>query len=207
MATEFNNLCSLAAEFHFPTFEQQLEAIRNEHLEPAIDWRLDYMSRNKYYTYEEQQPQVPPPLDRLKVGDFYVTRHSNLCDVHVTFHMVADSSSVNNENINSRHPLVMGLRNVLKVASMSSVTTLTIPLLLSHQMDEVMTIAWCMKRAELIYKCVKGFMMEVATWGGSEIRTLQFLVPKDIDQDVFAKLALMLPSIFRISNPIRAVIK
>ena len=30
-----------------------------------------------------------------------------------------------------------------------------------------------MKRAELVYKCVKGFMMEVASWGGSEIKTLQ----------------------------------
>ena len=30
-----------------------------------------------------------------------------------------------------------------------------------------------MKRAELVYKCVKGFMMEHATWGGSEIKTLQ----------------------------------
>jgi hypothetical protein len=30
-----------------------------------------------------------------------------------------------------------------------------------------------MKRAELVYKCVKGFMMEAASWGGSEIKTLQ----------------------------------
>ena len=79
-----------------------------------------------------------------------------------------------------------------------------VPLLLSHTMEESMTIAWCMKRAELVYKCVKGFMMEVASWGGQEIKTLQFLVPKDIDQAVFSKLALMLPTIFRVSNPIRA---
>ena len=36
-----------------------------------------------------------------------------------------------------------------------------------------------MKRAELVLKCVKGFMMEVASWGGSEIKTVQFLVPRD----------------------------
>ena len=34
----------------------------------------------------------------------------------------------------------------------------------------------CMKRAELVYKCVKGFMMEVASWGGSEIKTLQVFI-------------------------------
>jgi hypothetical protein len=41
-----------------------------------------------------------------------------------------------------------------------------------------MTIPWCVKRAELVFKCLKGFMMEMASWGGSLISTLQFLVPE-----------------------------
>ena len=41
-----------------------------------------------------------------------------------------------------------------------------------------MTIPWCMKRAELIFKCVKGFMMELAMYSGQQSRTIQFLVPK-----------------------------
>jgi hypothetical protein len=94
-------------------------------------------------------------------------------------------------------------RNVLKTASLSDVTTLTLPLLLTHEMSEEMTVAWCMKRAELVFKCVKGFMMEVSTWGGSEIKTLQFLVPKQIDTEVFDRLTAMLAGIFRTSNPIR----
>ena len=55
-------------------------------------------------------------------------------------------------------------RNVLKTASLSDVTTLTLPLLLTHDMSEEMTVAWCMKRAELVLKCVKGFMMEVSSY-------------------------------------------
>ena len=207
MTKEFNKLCNQATEFHFPSFEQQLESIRNEHLEPAISWRLDYIAKNRSLFHPEENQadldQMNPPLDRLKCGDFYVTKHSNLSDVHVVFHMVTDDTVLQG-NIGSRHPVVMGLRNVLKMASMSSVTTITVPLLLSHTMEETMTIPWCMKRAELIYKCVKGFLMEVASWGGSEIKTLQFLVPKDIDHDVFMKLSTMLPTIFRTSNPIRA---
>lgn len=70
-------------------------------------------------------------------------------------------------------------------------------------MCEEMTVQWCMKRAELVFKCVKGFMMEVSSWGGAEIKTLQFLVPKMIDPDVFVRLVNMLASIFRTSNPIR----
>ena len=34
-----------------------------------------------------------------------------------------------------------------------------------------------MKRAELVFKCVKGFIMEMATYGRQESRTIQFLVP------------------------------
>ena len=205
MTNEFNKLCNQSTEFHFQSFEQQLESIRNEHLEPAISWRLDYISRNRYYKEEcGQNDQLnPPPLDRLKCGDFYVTRHSNLSDVHVVFHMITDESVLQG-NIGSRHPVVMGLRNVLKMASMCSVTTITVPLLLSHTMEETMTIPWCMKRAELLYKCLKGFLMENSSWGGSEIRTLQFLIPPDVSPDVFSKLSLMLPTIFRTSNPIRA---
>ena len=33
MTNEFNKLCNQSTEFHFPSFEQQLESIRNEHLE------------------------------------------------------------------------------------------------------------------------------------------------------------------------------
>lgn len=41
-----------------------------------------------------------------------------------------------------------------------------------------MTVQWCTKRAELIFKCVKGFMIEMASWGGSELKNLQFLIPQ-----------------------------
>ena len=62
-------------------------------------------------------------------------------------------------------------RNVLKTASLSDVTTLTLPLLLTHDMSEEMTVAWCMKRAELVLKCVKGFMMEDSSYYRIEKRT------------------------------------
>ena len=39
-------------------------------------------------------------------------------------------------------------------------------------------MAWCLKRVELVYKCVKGFMMEMVSWGGSDTRTIHFIVPK-----------------------------
>ena len=61
-----------------------------------------------------------------------------------------------------------------------------------------MTVNWCLRRAELIFKCVKGlhsqhslntqtvatcfhytgYMIECSTWAGNEPITIQFLVPQ-----------------------------
>lgn len=70
------------------------------------------------------------------------------------FHLVCDES-VRSGDINSRHPVLLGLRNVLRTAVMSDVTTLTVPLLLVHELSEEMTVPWCLRRAELVFKCVK----------------------------------------------------
>ena len=34
--------------------------------------------------------------DSLRAGDFYVTRHSNLCDAHLVFHLVCDDTVMSN---------------------------------------------------------------------------------------------------------------
>lgn len=39
--------------------------------------------------------------------------------------------------INSRHSAILGLRNILKTACSNDITTLTIPVLLMHEMTEV----------------------------------------------------------------------
>ena len=145
---KISEICSRSTEYHFPNFEQQLESL-------------------KVKTGQGK---------RLKCGDFYMTRHSNLCEVHVVFHMLSTTSKAEGgeegeeghapltsaERVNSRHPVVMGLRSVLKTASLCGVTTLTIPLLLTMFLtDEMTSVSWCLRRAELVFKCVKGFMMEV----------------------------------------------
>ncbi len=39
-----------------------------------------------------------------------------------------------------------------------------------------------MKRAELVLKCLKGFMIELVQWGAQDSRTIQFVVPQVINQ-------------------------
>lgn len=73
-------------------------------------------------------------------GEFYVSRHSNLSEVHVVFHLCVDDN-VRSGNITARDPAIMGLRNILKVCCTHDVTTITVPLLLVHDMSEVRTRA------------------------------------------------------------------
>jgi len=203
---ELSDLCSRSTEFHFPTLQTQVDKVKSD-IRRAMTWRQDFHQKRldmeaKLSGEEIDTSQLNKDYSKLQDGDFYLTRHSNLCETHVVFHLVSDLS-LDNGNVSSRHPVMIGLRNLVKTACMNDVTTLTIPLLLSHKMTERMTVAWCMKRAELMFKCIKGFMMEMAGWGGTEIKTLQFLLPADIHQDVFHKLTVLLSSIFRVSNPIR----
>lgn len=66
-----------------------------------------------------------------------------------------------------------------------------------------MTVAWCARRAELVLKCAKGFMLEAAGWGGAELRTLHFALPPGAAPALFQALAALLPAIFRLSNPVK----
>lgn len=174
---DFAQMCNSLSEFHFDSYNKQIKFIQ-ENLMP------DYAGRRN-----------------LQLGDCYVTRHSNLADVHVVFHLVTDDS-LKNGQVNSRHAIMASLRNILRVAHTYDIKTISIPLLLVDEMDEeILTVNWCLKRAELVLKCVKGFLIEMASLStGVEQGTIQFLVPKGISEELFANLAALIPEVFRLAN-------
>uniref|UniRef100_A0A4W5Q0S7 FERRY endosomal RAB5 effector complex subunit 3 n=1 Tax=Hucho hucho TaxID=62062 RepID=A0A4W5Q0S7_9TELE len=200
---DFATVSKECTDFHFPRLEEQLEVVQ----QVVLYARAQGSSKHKV------QPEVPrngtnsedknKNLERnpsnILPGEFYISRHSNLSEVHIVFHLCVDDN-VRSGNITARDPAIMGLRNILKVCCTHDVTTITIPLLLVHDMSEEMTIPWCLKRAELVFKCVKGFMMEMASWDGGISRTVQFLVPQSISEEMFYQLSNMLPQIFRVSS-------
>uniref|UniRef100_A0A8C9YK59 FERRY endosomal RAB5 effector complex subunit 3 n=1 Tax=Sander lucioperca TaxID=283035 RepID=A0A8C9YK59_SANLU len=175
---EFATVAKECTDFHFPCLEAQLDEVQ----------QVELYARAQRSSKQKEQS-----------GEFYISRHSNLSEVHVVFHLCVDDN-VRSGNITARDPAIMGLRNILKVCCTHDVTTVTVPLLLVHDMSEEMTIPWCLKRAELVFKCVKGFMMEMASWDGGISRTVQFLVPKSISEEMFYQLSNMLPQIFRVSS-------
>lgn len=185
---KFYRVCEQSTDFHFPGLQQQLNTIEQQL--PLVN-----LTVKKGDKFKERKDSG------LQTGDFYITKHSNLSDIHVVFHLVTDDS-IRSSDITSRHPVILTIRNIIKQCFRHDIHTLTIPLLLAHQMSEEMTIPWCQKRAELVFKCVKGFMMEMATYESSSSRTIQFLVPPGISYEMFSGISNMLTTIFRVSNAI-----
>jgi hypothetical protein len=214
---EFAKVCEQSTDFHFPNLEEQFETV-GRCLVEAKDWRMrkkdvesDKISAKSSTSSasddrdDSSRGSSRPIAATLLTGDFYVTRHSNLSEVHVVFHLIVDETvSSTSTEITSRHPVILAYRNVLKLCFRHDVRHVTLPLLLVHEMSEEMTIQWCLKRAELVFKCVKGFVMELAMWSGQDSFTIQFVVPKALSDEAFMSVSGMLPTIFRMSNPVVA---
>lgn len=200
---DFSKVCEQSTDFHFPDLEQQFAIIEQE-LALANEHRHQHKhseDADKVSLKSSSSTSSEEKSKNLRAGDFYLTKHSNLSEVHVVFHLVADDS-IKQSDISSRHPVILSIRNIIKLCFRYDINTLTIPLLLFNEMTEEMTIPWCQKRVELMFKCVKGFMMEMAAYGGYKSRTIQFLVPPGISEDVFSGISSMLTNIFRLSNPL-----
>lgn len=200
---DFATVCQECTDFHFPRIEEQLEVVQQVVLYARTQRRSKLKESHDSGNPSGESDDKTKNADRnylnILPGEFYITRHSNLSEIHVAFHLCVDDN-VKSGNITARDPAIMGLRNILKVCCTHDVTTISIPLLLVHDMSEEMTIPWCLRRAELVFKCVKGFMMEMASWDGGISRTVQFLVPQSISEEMFYQLSNMLPQIFRVSS-------
>lgn len=71
-----------------------------------------------------------------------------------------------------------------------------------------MTVQWCITRAELVFKCMKGFLMEICSSGASSTANvptslkpihynMNFVVPQ-LNRDVFESVVEMFPTIFHL---------
>lgn len=196
---EFNRICKESIDFHFPTLEMQLQSI-SKHLPTIAQQRSNTPPPPP--KFEDEAPKVIAKTydpTSLRVGDIYITRHSNLAEIHIMFHLVTPDEA-SSHDLPSRHPILSGLRNVVNIAFECDIHCLTIPLLLVNQIQPDMTVNWCIRRAELILKCIKGFILESSHFSGFTPRTIQFLVPREVSKEMFEQFCSMIPNIFRVSN-------
>lgn len=125
LSQAFREICHKNGyDFHFQSIDEQIE--------------IAIKCINSVKKVNEEQN-----FAKLESGDFYVTKHSNLSQTHVVFHLAAfdqenETSSLKQSDLSSRHPVILGLRNILKSCIQNNVQTITVPLLLTHQMTEVL---------------------------------------------------------------------
>ncbi|KAI8351802.1 hypothetical protein EDC96DRAFT_288966 [Choanephora cucurbitarum] len=158
--------CQQSTEFHFADMETQLTCIQQDF---------------------EHHP------DSLVEGTFFVTKHANLPSSQIIFHLVIDSTA--NAELTNRHPLIRGLRHILKMTCQFDITSLSIPLLLLPESSDSTSdpMPWLQKRGEVVMKCIKGFLIEnsrsgkrvqsegsdraESSMGGGGMRNIEFILP------------------------------
>ncbi|KAK4519967.1 uncharacterized protein ATC70_010211 [Mucor velutinosus] len=186
--------CQQSTEFHFADIETQLNVVEEDFKEHPVT-----------------------------EGSFFVTKHSNLPSTQVVFHLLINSAALTTTDLSNRHPLIIGLRNILKMTTQFDISSLSIPLLLLpdrfiEQPDHYMTMdhhqSWLQKRGEVVMKCIKGFLIEnsrsgkrvqnegldrAESMGGGGMRNVEFLLPSR--PDVYTMGATALPRDTLISTP------
>uniref|UniRef100_A0A3P8X324 FERRY endosomal RAB5 effector complex subunit 3 n=1 Tax=Cynoglossus semilaevis TaxID=244447 RepID=A0A3P8X324_CYNSE len=143
---DFAIVAKECTDFHFPCLEEQLEEVQ----QVVLYARAQRSSKQKEQPGQEipknggdeKNKNVERNPSNILPGEFYISRHSNLSEVHAVFHLCVDDN-VRLGNITARDPAIMGLRNILKVCCTHDITTITIPLLLVHDMsDSVCSRQW-----------------------------------------------------------------
>ncbi|KAL6064012.1 hypothetical protein STEG23_028532, partial [Scotinomys teguina] len=136
---DFATVCQECTDFHFPRIEEQLEVVQQVALYARTQRRSkckeERDSGNQNGGSDDKSKNSERNYLNILPGEFYITRHSNLSEIHVAFHLCVDDN-VKSGNITARDPAIMGLRNILKVCCTHDITTISIPLLLVHDMSE-----------------------------------------------------------------------
>lgn len=73
--------------------------------------------------------------------------------------------------LNQNNPILANLKDAIKLATTNNFRQIIIPVLLTDQLDECMTLSWISERSEAVFKYVKGFLSEAAV----ELKSLDSL--------------------------------
>ncbi|VDP54949.1 unnamed protein product [Schistosoma margrebowiei] len=143
-------------------------------------------------------------------GDVLITKHSNLISstgdgINVIFQVVIDEDYESNNNIRIPSSLHNAISAVLRICFDYDITTLSLPLLLVSSVSENMDRSWRAKRVETVLKAVKGALMELITWRGPNLRSIQFLAPSWITDEELNVFRQIISNSFLQPNPLIVV--
>jgi hypothetical protein len=165
---------------------------------------FDAVKRSPELHFESLTQQLEDAnIRNLKVGDFVITKHSNIPCCHVIFHLVVNDESIfllSLGEIHGRCPLIQGYRTILQICHLTHITQLVVPFYLYTRESPSLKLEFLLKRAEVILKQSKGLFNEMARNSRIEKvpRQFHFLIPLDSSQKAaFSHIHEQLSLIFR----------
>lgn len=162
---DFIKECNKTTELHFDEIDQQLENVKNQN-----------------------------GGEKLNVGDFFVTTHSNLKGAHVVFHLAVERK----HDHETTAKLLSGLNNILTVANRYDVEELSIPvLLIQNELRHLLSDKECSHRVEEIVKAIKLFLMQNGV--NSTLKRLNLVTPPNLnDESIFSQTKSLIMASFNI---------
>ncbi|GAM29460.1 hypothetical protein SAMD00019534_126360, partial [Acytostelium subglobosum LB1] len=150
----FIQYCNMSTELHFDSVEQQISILKE-----SVD------------------------TNHFKNGDFFITKHSNLSDVQVVFHLLADSKNRTpwgETPLSTSSDVARGLRNILLTASKYGIGCLTIPIALTEsEVDINVTNTALALRTSSVLSVVRASLTSLHEY--TSIKCLQFSLPPSLD--------------------------
>lgn len=131
---------------------------------------------------EAQLSKVKEKLgNSLQVGDFFITTHSNLKDVHVIFHLAVNRKHDNDVT----KTLINGLRNIFVIANRYDIESITFPvLLIQNELKHLLQDEDAKARVDAVVTSLKVFLLENAAT--NTIKSINFVVPSiSNDQTIY----------------------
>jgi len=135
---------------------------------------------------------------KLEIGDFFITKHSNLGEYHVLFHYMGEDTRspsfvAQSLPIPSDSALLEGLRNIFEIVFQYDITSITLPLLLCEDLpDHLRTHAFCLTRALAVMRALRSILL---TSSDNTLKTIRLLLPS-MSIEVFEKYKAALKNVF-----------
>lgn len=179
MILELFERCALYPELHFAPIRTQIQDAINQ---CGFD--------------EDNRSLISAGNSLIYLGDFLITKHSNLISTHVVFHLVYDEDDLK-EELNGRSDLIQGLKSILKLCHLTNITHISLPVCLApyqHTLDRSKMV----KRAGVVLKQTRSCFTEIARESSGEKvnRSVVFSIPDNKD-GVYEDIKEELVTIFR----------
>ncbi|KAM9955468.1 hypothetical protein ACTFIW_010464 [Dictyostelium discoideum] len=166
---KFIKYCNMSTELHFDSIDSQIHTFKQSLLKE-----------------EEREEENNNNNNNIKLsnGDFFITKHSNLSDVQVVFHLVIDSKNrtpLGGDNqLSTTSDIAKGLRNILLTASKYGIGNITIPICLTEsELDLNVTNSNLLSRCVSVLSVTRASLTSLQEM--TSIKTVQFSLPSQLD--------------------------